>query len=253
MFLMYVDESGDPGLVNSPTRYYVLSGLVLHELRWRPVLQKLLAFRCGLRDRYGLKLREELHAGAMINKPGALVRIKRHDRLAILRDFADALASIPELNVINVVVDKEGKPPGYGVFECAWRVLIQRFEDTIAHRNFRGPCNLEERAMVFPDNTDSKRLQRLIRELRVRNPIPSRAGGGYRNAPMVHIIEDPVIRNSEESYLIQAVDLCAYLLYQELAPGAYMKKKAGHNYFARLAPVLCTVASTKDPRGIVRL
>jgi hypothetical protein len=70
---------------------------------------------------------------------------------------------------------------------------------------------------------------------------------------MVHIIEDPVIRNSEESYLIQAVDLCAYLLYQELAPGAYMKKKAGHNYFARLAPVLCTVASTKDPRGIVRL
>jgi hypothetical protein len=28
MFLMYVDESGDPGLINSPTRYYVLSGLV---------------------------------------------------------------------------------------------------------------------------------------------------------------------------------------------------------------------------------
>ena len=49
------------------------------------------------------------------------------------------------------------------------------------------------------------------------------------------------------------MDLCAFLLYQELAPGAYMKKKAGQNYFSRLAPILCTVASTRDPRGIVWL
>jgi hypothetical protein len=248
---MYVDESGDPGLINSPTRYYVLSGLVLHELRWRPVLERLLAFRNGLRAQYGLKLREELHAAAMINKPGPLVRIKRHDRLAILRDFADTLAAIPELNVINVVVDKERKAPDYNVFENAWTVLIQRFEDTISHRNFRGPRNADDRAMIFPDNTDHKRLQHLLRKLRVHNPIPTRAG--YRNAPMVQVIEDPTIRNSEESYLIQAVDLCAFLLYQELAPGAYMKKKAGHNYFSRLTPILCTAASARDPRGIVRL
>ena len=32
MFLMYVDESGDAGLVGSPTRYFVLTGLVVHEL-----------------------------------------------------------------------------------------------------------------------------------------------------------------------------------------------------------------------------
>ena len=35
MFLMYVDESGDCGLQNSPTRYLVLTGLVIHELRWQ--------------------------------------------------------------------------------------------------------------------------------------------------------------------------------------------------------------------------
>jgi len=251
MFLMYVDESGDPGLVNSPTRFYVLTGLVLHELRWRQVLEELLRFRSGLRVQYGLKLREELHAAAMINKPGPFVRIKRHDRLAILRDFADALAAMPELNVINVVVDKERKPAGYDVFENAWTVLIQRFEDTVSHRNFRGPRNADDRAMIFSDETDHRRLQHLLRKLRFHNPIP--VGGGYRNAPMARIIEDPTIRNSEESYLIQAVDLCAFLLYQELAPGSYMKKKGGHNYFGRLAPILCTVASAKDPRGIVRL
>jgi hypothetical protein len=30
MYFMYVDESGDPGLVGSPTRYFTLSGLVIH-------------------------------------------------------------------------------------------------------------------------------------------------------------------------------------------------------------------------------
>ena len=41
MYLMYVDESGDIGLVNSPTRYFVLVGLVLHELRWQQTREAL--------------------------------------------------------------------------------------------------------------------------------------------------------------------------------------------------------------------
>ncbi len=45
MYLMYVDESGDIGLTGSPTRYFVLTGLVLHELRWRQTLDELIAFR----------------------------------------------------------------------------------------------------------------------------------------------------------------------------------------------------------------
>ena len=47
MYLMYVDESGDVGLVNSPTRYFVLVGLVLHELRWQQTKDELINFRQG--------------------------------------------------------------------------------------------------------------------------------------------------------------------------------------------------------------
>lgn len=253
MFLMYVDESGDPGLVGSPCRYYVLSGLVLHELRWRPVLERLLAFRRRMRDVYGLKLREELHAARMINKPGELVRIKRHDRLEIIREFADHLATIPDLNVINVVIDKDGKDPSYDVFANAWKILLQRLDQTIAHRSFRGPRFVGDRAMIFPDETDNNRLRELLRRMRVENPIPDPAGTGVRDLPMKHVIEDPVQRDSEHSYLIQAADLTAFLLYQELAPNAYMRKKGGHNYFSRLSPILCTGAWRRDPRGIVRL
>ena len=40
-----------------------------------------------MRQAFGLRLREELHAAALVNDPGALVRIPRNDRLTIVRAF----------------------------------------------------------------------------------------------------------------------------------------------------------------------
>lgn len=115
MYLTYVDESGDCGMVNSPTRHFVLTGLVIHELHWSAALDRLVAFRRRMRDAYNLAMREELHIPAMISSPGALVRIPRHDRLPIIRVFAGELAAMSDLRVINVVVDKNGKAGSYDV------------------------------------------------------------------------------------------------------------------------------------------
>jgi hypothetical protein len=38
----------------------------------------------------------------------------------MIRLFASQLANMPDLNVINVVVDKLGKWGGYDVFAYAW-------------------------------------------------------------------------------------------------------------------------------------
>ncbi len=116
---MYVDESGDVGMVNSPTRFFALVGLVVHELRWQASLARLSGFRHRIRTRFGLPLRRELHAAEMISRGGAFKCIPRNDRLTIVRWFADELATIPDLNLIPVVVDKHGKPGTYDVFEMA--------------------------------------------------------------------------------------------------------------------------------------
>lgn len=254
MYLMYVDESGDPGLVLSPSRYFVLSGLVVHELTWLTTLDALIDFRRRMRSSFGLKLREEIHAAHLINKPGDLKRIARNDRLTILRHFADEISRLPELSVINIVVDKAGKPADYDVFTSAWQALIQRFENTIVHRNFPGPNNPYERGMVFADGQPSKQLTGLLRRMRRHNPIPSQlSGAGYRNIHLKKVIEDPVYRDSRHSLMVQAADLCAFLLYQKCAPNKYMRKSGGANYFARIEPALCKVASPRDPHGIVRL
>jgi len=157
MYLMFVDESGDCGLVNSPTRYFILSGLVMHELRWKTCLDRLIEFRRWMRIQYGLKLREEIHAVNLISRrPGELARIAKHNRLAIVRNFMSEISQMPDINIINVVVDKQNKNANYDVFDKAWTALIQRFENTTHRRNFPGPTNPDERGMIFPDRTDDK-------------------------------------------------------------------------------------------------
>lgn len=250
---MYVDESRDIGLSNSPTRFFILTGLIVHELRWKANLDQLVNFRRRMRVLHGLKLREELHASHLINTPGDLKRIKRNDRLSIIRALATELATMQDINLVNVVVDKQGKPPDFDVFGKAWQALIQRFENTIRNGNFPGPANQNEKGLIFPDRTDDKKLRLLLRRMRYYNPIPSRFSfGGYRQVPLSHVIEDPNFKESRDSYFIQAVDLAAYLLQQRLAPNSYMKKVGGQNYFLRLDPVLCKVAGPA-PHGIVRI
>jgi Protein of unknown function (DUF3800) len=255
MFLMFADESGDSGLINSPSSFFALAGLVVHELRWRACFEQIMDFRRKLRDDVGLKLREEIHAGALISRPGPLARIQKHLRLKIVRDFADQLASMEELNVISVLVDKQNKSAGYDVFENAWRALIQRFENTIKCGNFSGPRNADDRGLLVCDNTEGKKLISLVRRMNVYNPIPHQPhfGTGYRNLALQFLIEDPVFRESEWSQFIQAADVCAYLLYEFARPSSYMRQKGGRNYFKRLKPILCLRASPGDEFGIVRL
>jgi len=256
MYLMYVDESGDTGLIGSKSPYYVLSGVILHELCWRKILDRLIRFRRGIKGKFGLNMREEIHASEFISFPSsALMKFNAQDRLAIIRHLIDEVAGIKELSIITVIVNKTTKPPGYDVFENAWQALIQRLENTLKFANFSGPKNSDDRGMIFPDNTSLRKLTRLMRKMRFHNYVLRTAGqgGGARNLPLEAVIEDPNQRDSKDSYLIQVADITAYFAHQLVKPNRYVKSKGAHNYYKRLKPVLCMVASSGDPLGLVRL
>jgi hypothetical protein len=239
-----------------------LSGLVIHELRWQSVLRELTDFRRWLRRRYGIGLADELHHAEMVGKDKnlspSIATLPKHQRLAIIRHHADQLARLPDFNVINVVVDKStGKVTDKDlVFRGAWSRLIQRFEKTIQYRNFPGEKNPSERGMIFPDRTDGERLRTLLNRMRRHNPIKlvSQAGSfHFENQPVLSVIEDPIVRESQLSYFVQSADLCVFLLTQWIEPTSFMKKHGGNAYFRRLEPILCKVASSTDANGIVRL
>lgn len=253
MYFMYVDESGDPGLNGSPSPIFALTGIVVNEQHWNDMHRAMVSFRQRMRSSFGLKLREEIHSAKFVTSPGALVRIRRHDRLAILRHFAAELGAMPYLSIINVVVDKSNKLPTYNVHEKAWQALVQRFENTMVHGNFPSPLSNREWGMVFADGQPSAQLNAMFRRMRSYNPIPNQIGGGYRNLQITRVVEDPSFRDSAHSLFIQAADLAAYLLYQREMPNAYMRKSGGQAYLNKLAPALCRQASPRDPHGIVRL
>ena len=253
MYVLYVDESGDVGSKPGSSPCFVLSGFVVHELRWHDTLESIVDFRRRARARYGLKLREEIHASHFIHKPGDLSRIAKSMRLRLLRDVIDFQARLPHVSVLNVVVDKAGKPADYDVFQAAWKAVIQRFENTISHRNFPGPQDSRDSGLLVVDQTDEINLRALTRRMRIYNPVPKIDGSGYRQLPIRTMVEDAVHRNSLHSYFIQMSDVNAYFLYQKQAPGGYIRRKGARHYFDRLDPVLCKVASITDAQGIVRL
>jgi len=45
MYLAYFDESGDSGLKNSPTQWFVLSCVLIHQARWMESLNQLVKAR----------------------------------------------------------------------------------------------------------------------------------------------------------------------------------------------------------------
>ena len=108
---------------------------------------------------------------------------------------------------------------------------------------------------MITDATDGKKLQKLMRRMSVYNPIPNQAwaGSGYRNLPLLRMIEDPYPKDSRESYLIQAVDTTAYFLLQRYHSNSYVRRKGAQNYLSRLLPILNTRASIANPLGVVAL
>ena len=252
MYLMYVDESGDSGVNNSPTRYYILTGIVFHELLWTDVLTSLVDFRRALKASKGLKIKEEIHSVEFINRPGKLVRIPRNDRVDILKKCLSWLDSQQGVSTFSIVVDKQNKSGG--IFELAWESLLNRFENTIIHKNFPGPQNADDRGIVISDNTEGEKLTILIRKMRHYNPVPNAGkfySSGYRNVKLKALIEDPIMKDSKNSLIHQIVDVVAYSVRQRYEPNAYMKKKGGRTMYEKLSNVALKVASANNNWGLV--
>lgn len=249
MYLMYVDESGDTGLLSngSPTRYFILSAIVIHESSWYALLQNIISFRRNLKATKGVLMREEIHATPFISRPGNLVRLRRNDRLDILKKCLDWVASNSDISVITVAVDKQNKTTDH-IFELAWERLIQRFENTIVKRNFpHSSQKTDEYGMIISDNTDNRKLKGVIRKMRRHNPIPNNSGiftSGYRNLKITKVIEDPFLKDSSDSYFHQMVDVIAYFAKQHFEPNEYIRRKGATNFYERLLPVINPYVST---------
>ena len=236
MYLMYVDESGDPGRYNgSNTPHFILSGLIVPMRDWHSALARITAFREEVKQRTGLAKREEIHSAELI-RPGrkeAYKRIAKTSRIQILRDFVGRMPYFfPQAKLLNVCLDKQHFPECDDYMLLAWQRLLVGFETFLAAQQQYG--------LVMADATDANNLRGLLRTMR-KGPTPP-----------TFLLEDVFHCSSEHSYFVQAADAVTYCLFRQEYPKGSTRKFNLGNLFQTLDPLLLKSAASDENQGIIR-
>lgn len=71
-------------------------------------------------------------------------------------------------------------------------------------------------ALIVHDEGDQAGVRKLARKTRRAGTAGSAFGTGTLRVPFTRLIDDPVPRNSQQSYFLQLADLCAYAAFRRL-------------------------------------
>lgn len=260
VYFMYVDECGDPGPFDPAkpasvqgTSFFILTGFIVPAQDWRNYLSAMVEIRRHLKAQFGFPIRAELHGQELVHARGnrLLKEMPRRVRTELYRQLLEMVVRrMPDARLLNIYANKTNlRSPAASadtLQERAWMYLIQRFENFLSKR--------QEPALglVFSDETNEANIRKLLRRMRVYNPVPSQFAG-YRMMPIVQIVEDPIIRQSRHSYFVQIADLCAHALYRRMNPRGSLKRFNIDRLFEVLQPLLLREASRSDEHGIVYL
>lgn len=236
MHLVYLDESGDQG------QFYVYTALAIREDNWRAALNRIKALRKQLKDDWGLPMNHELHAWKFLSGkndlgPKLIGKAARHK---MFKQVLKEIAGIRSFGLFNSVNKNE---------QYAYERLINRLEATMRAK--------DSRALLICDDGQEAEMTKRIRKMNVINYIPSNRGvwpdgRDAKNIKLDRIIEDPIFKDSAQSYFIQLVDFCAYALLRRERPLASREEFGMSKMFKELEPICFKGASRKDPLGVIR-
>lgn len=246
MYIAYVDESGDPGHNTRITKYFTLSGIIVADSNWKAFLDRIKAFRQGLKRDFGLTLKADLRATDLWHNSGDFKKLNLNyaNRARIFRRTAEFLRSSQEVAILTVSIDKGSPqlPSAIKISDFAWTMFLQRFENWLVAK--------QELGITVNDKGHEKMTRMLSRKMRVYNPIPSHYGGYYQS-PVVKVIEDPFSRHSQDSYFVQLADMSAYLARLRHNHTPRQAKWGIHKLYKRIKPRYILEASRKDNYGFV--
>ena len=256
MYLIYVDESGDPGNNTSGTEFFVISGIIIHELVWNDMFQKIMRFRRNLAQQYHISQRIPFHAIDIVNGHGdfhfSQSGLTINQRFDIYCRAIDLHSQSPQIRILNIFIRKDRIIPGtpVDIFETGWRNFIQRFHNFLDKGGLM--VNLNDYGLLITDRTHDDQLRRLLRKMRAFNPVPSQVQpGSTRSVLATRILDDPMPKPSVHSYFIQMADLVAFSLARRDYPRTKLQRHGFQTYFDMLNPVLLTQACQYDSQGIV--
>jgi len=243
MHLTYIDESGDESFV-------IFSALTIPAAQWRRAFKMIREFRRDLRKSDGIYVHAELHAWKFVSGRGQIADriVPKGRRCQIFKEALQLVTQLPGARLFNAVFPA-------GQTERAFERLLNRLN--------RALVDWDSHSVLICDTGKEISFTRIARRLHIYNPISSRygiwedTGQPYKNIPIDRIVEDPLFKDSAQSYFLQLVDFCAYSLLQweRSASGKVIprvKRYGLDKTFLILKPILVKEANTRDPYGIIR-
>lgn len=232
MLLAYVDESGNTGRVNNGgSLTYSLGCVIVDDGDWPTGFDRFLTFRRRLRDTFGIPMRAEIKANYLLRNSGDLRRLALGPgaRRVIYRAHLRLIREIPA-RAFAVVVDKraaDNSPDGY--FELAWEGMLQRLERTSSKEGAT--------FAVIHDEGENDAVRRQVRKAR-RHLRSGRAfGPGYNVFAARLLVDDPIPRRSEQSYMVQLADLTAYAAFRaHVPPGPAVERVCPTTLWEEIGP-----------------
>ncbi|QKG53890.1 DUF3800 domain-containing protein [Hymenobacter sp. BRD67] len=211
MVLSYFDESGDDGFPRRSSDLFVLASVSMLDTEWKFNFQKLLAFRRELLGKYNFPVKQEFHTREFIqDKNPYHGKYAPEIRREILFRYIATLATL-RLKGIVVVIDKTKiKNQKYPVLENALTYNIQRIENSL----LKAADTKQQRAEQFMIITDEGRvgaMTNVSRKIQKINYIPSQYESSSTRQEIRLLVEDPLPKNSAQSYFIQAADTLAFI------------------------------------------
>jgi Protein of unknown function (DUF3800) len=206
--LVYCDEAGDDGYPRSSSKLFALSSLYVAASRWRDVFEQLRRCRRQIKANINLPVRQEIHTRDFLVAEGVYQKLRlsdsqRRDTLSLICECVGQAGLTAGLRIVNVVIRKPLIiKQSYQVLDTAITYSVQRVKNDIGDEEF----------MVFPDDGRPVKTREIIRRIQAFNIVPSKYGAS-RSMPIKSLIEDPVLKDSRESYFLQFADTVVSIVY----------------------------------------
>jgi len=209
MYIAYYDESGDDGYPKYSSPLFVLSAIYLHYLNWKDIFKNISEFRKQLKKDFNLSIKMEFHTKHFVlNKnPYRKLQISDNDRLLIIELFCELISNL-EISIINVVINKKNiLSQDYNVLDNALKYSIQRIENDL------NKIDPSKKFMIITDQGRIGKMRMTARKIQRINFIPSKYNTKPFRKEITSLIEDPLQKDSKESYFIQLADLVSFIIY----------------------------------------
>jgi hypothetical protein len=257
MHVVYYDESGDDGFPAWSSPLFSLAAVYSPAADWRENFDNIATFKRQLAKDFNFPFQTELHTHELLlnKKPYRKLALDAASRVAIVTRYCQLAAQLSLRVITTVVVKPWIRAATFPVLDRALSYSVNRIENDL-----RGSA--QNRFLIITDEGRVGKMRSTTRRMQRINYIPSQFGPDPYRREIRHLIEDPLPKDSRESYFIQFADMVARICYLQAGletgithlPSRYpaaVDAARSSAWLDILRPILNQNASRTHPYGLV--